>query len=187
MPVVPQMLKREVIASGDEIVDASSGFTNEGQPAVHITLDSSGGERMLANTRDNVGKLMSTVFIEWKQTTVIRGGETVLRNEKTEEIISTATIQGVFKNRFQVTGLTPIEARDLAVLLRAGALAAPVYKVDDRTIGPSLGKENIEKGFKAIQIGFFAVIVYAANPVHQHRDREPLYDALLADVINYFF
>jgi preprotein translocase subunit SecD len=160
--IPPQMLKREVIASGDEIVDASSGFTNEGQPAVHITLDSSGGERMLANTRDNVGKLMSTVFIEWKQTTVIRGGETVARNEKTEEIISTATIQGVFKNRFQVTGLTPIEARDLAVLLRAGALAAPVYKVDDRTIGPSLGKENIEKGFKAIQIGFLAVIVFMA-------------------------
>jgi len=160
--IPPQMLKREVIASGDEIVDASSGFTNEGQPAVHITLDSAGGERMLANTRDNVGKLMSTVFIEWREESVTRNGETEKRKVKTEEIISTATIQGVFKNRFQVTGLTPIEARDLAVLLRAGALAAPVYKVDERTIGPSLGQDNIDRGFNAIKIGFLAVIVFMA-------------------------
>ena len=160
--IVPQMLKREVIASGDEIVDASSGFTNEGQPAVHITLDSAGGERMLANTRDNVGKLMSTVFIEWREESVTRNGQTEKRKVKTEEIISTATIQGVFKNRFQVTGLTPIEARDLAVLLRAGALAAPVYKVDERTIGPSLGQDNIDRGFNAIKIGFLAVIVFMA-------------------------
>jgi preprotein translocase subunit SecD len=160
--IPPQMLKREVIASGDEIVDASSGFTNEGQPAVHITLDSAGGERMLANTRDNVGKLMSTVFIEWREESVTRNGLTEKRKVKTEEIISTATIQGVFKNRFQVTGLTPIEARDLAVLLRAGALAAPVYKVDERTIGPSLGQDNIDRGFNAIKIGFLAVIVFMA-------------------------
>jgi preprotein translocase subunit SecD len=160
--IVPQMLKREVVASGDEIVDASSGFTNEGQPAVHITLDSAGGERMLANTRDNVGKLMSTVFIEWREESVTRNGQTEKRKVKTEEIISTATIQGVFKNRFQVTGLTPTEARDLAVLLRAGALAAPVYKVDERTIGPSLGQDNIDRGFNAIKIGFLAVIVFMA-------------------------
>jgi len=157
-----QMLKREVITSGDEIVDASSGFTNEGQPAVHITLDSAGGERMLANTRDNVGKLMSTVFIEWREEVISRGDRGQTRRVKVEEIISTATIQGIFKNRFQVTGLTPIEARDLAVLLRAGALAAPVYKVDERTIGPTLGKENIDRGFRAIQIGFLAVIVFMA-------------------------
>ena len=81
---------------------------------------------------------------------------------KTEEIINTATIRGVFKNRFQITGLTPIEARDLAVLLRAGALAAPVYKVDERNIGPSLGQDNIDRGFRAIQIGFLAVIVFMA-------------------------
>ncbi|MDH3338499.1 MAG: protein translocase subunit SecD [Gammaproteobacteria bacterium] len=157
-----QVLRREVIASGDEIIDANSGFTPEGQPAVHITLDSAGGERMLAATRDNVGKPMSTLFIEWREEDVTRGGKTEKRKIKTEEIINTATIRGVFKTRFQITGLTPIEARDLAVLLRAGALAAPVYKVDERTIGPSLGQDNIDRGFRAIQIGFLAVIVFMA-------------------------
>jgi len=157
-----QVLRREVIASGDEIIDASSGFTNEGQPAVHITLDSAGGERMLETTNENVGKPMSTLFIEWREQDVTRNGVTESRRVKTEEIINTATIRGVFKNRFQITGLTPIEARDLAVLLRAGALAAPVYKVDERTIGPSLGQDNIDRGFRAIQIGFLAVVVFMA-------------------------
>ncbi len=157
-----QVLKREVVASGDEIIDASSGFTPEGQPAVHITLDSAGGERMLAATQENVGKPMSTLFIEWREEEVTRGGQTEKRKIKTEEIINTATIRGVFKSRFQITGLTPIEARDLAVLLRAGALAAPVYKVDERTIGPSLGQDNIDRGFRAIQIGFVAVIIFMA-------------------------
>ena len=157
-----QLLKREVVASGDEIVDARSGFTPEGQPAVHITLDSAGGERMLATTSENVGKPMSTLFIEWQQKDIMRNGQLESRRVKTEEIINTATIRGVFKNRFQITGLTPIEARDLAVLLRAGALAAPVYKVDERTIGPSLGQDNIDRGFRAIQIGFLAVIVFMA-------------------------
>jgi preprotein translocase subunit SecD len=155
-----QILKREVIASGDEIVNASAGFSSEGQPAVNITLDAAGGERMLATTRDNLNKPMSTVFIEWREETVTRGGQTETRRVKSEEIINTATIRGVFKNNFQITGLNPIEASDLAKLLRAGALAAPVYKVDDRTIGPTLGQENIDRGFKAIQIGFLAVIIF---------------------------
>ena len=157
-----QVLKREVIASGDEIINASAGFSAEGQPAVDITLDAAGGERMLATTRDNLNKPMSTVFIEWREETVTRGGQTETRRVKTEEIINTATIRGVFKNRFQITGLNPIEASDLAKLLRAGALAAPVYKVDDRTIGPTLGQDNIDRGFRAIQIGFLAVIVFMA-------------------------
>ncbi len=155
-----QMLKREVIASGDEIVNASAGFSAEGQPAVNITLDAAGGERMLATTRDNLNKPMSTVFIEWREEEVTRGGRTETRRVKSEEIINTATIRGVFKNNFQITGLNPIEASDLAKLLRAGALAAPVYKVDDRTIGPTLGQDNIDRGFRAIQIGFLAVIVF---------------------------
>jgi len=91
---------------------------------------------------------------------VTRGGQTVSRKFKTEEIIGTATIRGVFKNRFQTTGLTPNEARELAVLMRAGALAAPVYKVDERTIGPSLGQDNIDRGFNAIKIGFLAVVLF---------------------------
>ena len=157
-----QLLKREVIASGDQIVDAESGFS-EGQPAVFINLDSAGGERMLANTRANLNKPMSTVFIETERETVDNPDGTVgYRTIRTEEIINTATIRGVFKNNFVTTGLAAGEARDLALLLRAGALAAPVYKVEDRTIGPSLGQDNIDRGFNAVSIGFLGVIVFMA-------------------------
>ena len=156
-----QILQREVVASGDQIIDAESGFS-EGQPAVFITLDSAGGERMLATTRANLNRPMSTVFIETRRETVMRDGEARFRTIKTEEIINTATIRGIFKNRFQITGLTPVEARDLALLLRAGALAAPVYKVEERTIGPSLGQANIDRGFRAVQIGFLLTIAFMA-------------------------
>ena len=156
---LPQILKRQIVASGDQIIDAKSGFS-EGQPAVHITLDTAGGESMLKATIENLNKPMSTVFIEARRETVIRHGVSETRDVRTEEIINTATIRGTFKNRFQITGLTPIEARDLALLLRAGALAAPVYKVEERTIGPSLGQDNIDRGFNAVQIGFLAVIVF---------------------------
>ena len=155
----PQMLKREIIASGDQIVDAESGFS-EGSPAVFINLDAAGGERMLETTRNNLGKPMSTVFIETRRETRVVNGEEVSRLIKTEEIINTATIRGIFKDRFQITGLTPAEARDLALLLRAGALAAPVFKVEERTIGPSLGKDNIERGFEAVVVGFMLVVIF---------------------------
>ncbi len=157
-----QCLKREVIASGDQIVDAGAGFSQEGQPAVDIVLDSIGGARMLENTQVNVGKLMSTVYIESKREEFTRNGVTETRVTKTEEIINTATIRGVFKDRFQTTGLNPAEASRLAVLLRSGALAAPVYMVDQRTIGPTLGQDNIDRGFMAVQIGFIAVIIFMA-------------------------
>jgi preprotein translocase subunit SecD len=156
-----QLLRREVVASGDQIIDAEAGFS-EGQPAVFITLDSAGGETMLETTRANVNKPMSTVFIETRRETVMRDGEPQFRTIRSEEIINTATIRGIFKNRFQITGLTPVEARDLALLLRAGALAAPVYKVEERTIGPSLGQDNIDRGFRAVQVGFLAVVFFMA-------------------------
>ena len=156
-----QILKRKVVASGDQIIDAESGFS-EGQPAVFIKLDAAGGESMLETTQNNLQKPMATVFIETSRETIIRNGVEEQRTVKTEEIINSATIRGVFKNNFQITGLTPVEARDLALLLRAGALAAPVYKIDERTIGPSLGQDNIDRGFKAITIGFLAVIVFMA-------------------------
>ena len=156
------ILKRSVIASGDQIIDASSGYSQDGQPAVFITLDSSGGERMLETTMNNLNKPMSTVFIESERVVETINGVEQVRFVTTEEVINTATIRGVFKNSFQISGLTPVEARDLALLLRAGALAAPVYKVDSRTIGPSLGQDNIDRGFNAIQIGFFAVIIFMA-------------------------
>ncbi len=157
----PQILQRKVVASGDQIIDAESGFS-EGQPAVFITLDAAGGEEMFETTKANLNKPMSTVFIETSRETYTLDGVERTRINKTEEIINTAVIRGIFKNRFQISGLTPIEARDLALLLRAGALAAPVYKIDERTIGPSLGQDNIERGFNAIQIGFLAVIVFMA-------------------------
>jgi preprotein translocase subunit SecD len=156
-----QILKRSVVASGDQIIDAKAGYS-QGQPAVFITLDSAGGERMLKTTMENLNKPMSSVFIESRRETVLRDGVEEQRTVKTEEIINTATIRGVFKNSFQITGLTPLEAHDLALLLRAGALAAPVYKVDDRTTGPSLGQDNIDRGFNAIKIGFLAVIIFMA-------------------------
>jgi len=157
----PQVLKRQVIASGDQIIDARTG-SDQGQPIVSITLDSAAGERMLQTTMDNLNKPMSTVFIESRRETVMRNGVEEQRTVKTEEVISTATIRGVFKNRFQISGLTPTEAYNLALLLRAGALAAPVYTIDERTIGPSLGQDNIDRGFNAIKIGFLAVIIFMA-------------------------
>jgi preprotein translocase subunit SecD len=160
--VPAQVLKRDVVASGDQIVDASAGTTAEGQPAVNIRLDSAGGEKMLVTTQNNVGKPMSTLFIEWREETVRIGDKVETRRIKTEEIINTATINGVFKNNFQIYGLNAGEATSLARLLRAGALAAPVYKIDERTIGPTLGQDNIDRGFRAIQIGFLAVIVFMA-------------------------
>ncbi len=156
-----QVLKRKVIASGDQIVDASSGFS-EGRPIVSIALDSAGGESMLKTTMESLGKPMSTVFIETRREAVKVGDQIEYRDIKTEEIISTATIQGIFKSRFQISGLRPGEAHDLALLLRAGALAAPVFKIDERTIGPSLGQDNIDRGFNAIKIGFLAVILFMA-------------------------
>jgi len=156
-----QVLKRKVIASGDQIIDASAGIS-EGRPIVSITLDSAAGENMLKTTMENLGKPMSTVFIETNKELIKRGDEFEERIIKTEEIINTATIQGVFKSRFQISGLAPGEAHDLALLLRAGALAAPVFIIDERTIGPSLGQDNIDRGFNAIKIGFLAVIVFMA-------------------------
>ncbi len=155
------VLKRRVVASGDQIIDAAAGF-NEGKPIVSITLDGAGGESMLDTTMNNLKKPMATVFIESHREQIRVGGELQYRDYKTEEIVSVATIQGVFKNKFQISGLSPGEAGDLALLLRAGALAAPVYMIDERTIGPSLGQDNIDRGFNAIKIGFLAVIVFMA-------------------------
>jgi len=155
-----QVLRREIIASGDQIIDAEAGF-DQGA-VVFITLDSAGGENMLETTRNNLNKPMSTIFIESRRESSTIGGEVVSRTTRTEEIINTATIRGVFKDRFQISGLAPAEAADLALLLRAGALAAPVFKVEERTIGPSLGQDNIDRGFAAVTIGFLAVIAFMA-------------------------
>jgi len=116
----------------------------------------------LRTTRDNVGKPMAVLFVEQSRELVERDGETVQVNRTEREVINVATINGVFSSRFQITGVEVAEARDLSLLLRAGALAAPIYKVEERTIGPSLGQDNIDRGISAILIGFALVVVFMA-------------------------
>jgi preprotein translocase subunit SecD len=156
----PVLLKRDVIVRGEQLVDATSGFSEDGLPAVHVQLDAKGARRMGETTRQNLNKGMAVLFVEQKREFVERDGETVESTRVDKEVISVATIRGVFSSRFQITGLDPAEAQDLALLLRAGSLAAPIYKVEERTIGPSLGKENIRKGMLAIGIGFIAVVIF---------------------------
>jgi preprotein translocase subunit SecD len=155
----PVLLKRDVIVTGDQLTDAASGFS-EGQPAVFVDLDAKGARRMGETTRQNLNKGMAVVFIEQKRESITRDGQEVDVTRVEEEVISVATIRGVFSSSFQITGLDAVEARDLALLLRAGSLAAPIYKVEERTIGPSLGQDNIDKGMRAVVIGFVLVIVF---------------------------
>ncbi len=157
----PILLKRQVMLTGDFIIDASSGFDENSRPAVHITLDGKGATRFNKVTGENVQKLMSVVFIENKIETQEVDGQMVKTSKTTQEVINVARIQEQLGKRFQITGLdSPKEARDLALLLRAGALAAPVYIVEERTVGPSMGKENIEKGFNSNIWGFAAVVLF---------------------------
>ena len=157
----PVLLKRDVIVTGDQLTDASAGFS-EGQSAVFVDLDAKGARKMGETTRHNLNKGMAVVFIEQKRDTVERAGEMVSVTRIEEEVISVATIRGVFSSSFMITGLDPVEARDLALLLRAGSLAAPIYKVEERTIGPSLGQDNIDKGMQAVVIGFVLVVLFMA-------------------------
>ncbi len=158
---LPVLLRREVIVTGDQITDATSGYS-QGTPAVFVNLDSSGANRMLDTTAENVGYPMAVLFIEETPELVERNGEEVIETVSEETVINQANIQGVFSSRFQITGLTPFEAQDLALLLRAGALATPIFKIEERTIGPSLGQDNINQGRLAIIIGFLAVVVFMA-------------------------
>jgi preprotein translocase subunit SecD len=155
----PVLLKRRTIVTGDQLVDASQGF-DQGQPAVFVRLDSNGARNMLETTKANLKKPMAVVFVEQKRETIERDGKKLEVPRETREVINVATINGVFSNSFQITGLDSLEARDLALLLRAGALAAPIYKVEERTVGPSLGQENINRGIGALLIGFAAVAVF---------------------------
>ncbi len=155
----PVLLKRRTIVTGDQLVDASQGF-DQGQPAVFVRLDSNGARNMLETTKANLKKPMAVVFVEQKRETIERNGQTIEVPRETREVINVATINGVFSNSFQITGLESLEARDLALLLRAGALAAPIYKVEERTVGPSLGQDNINRGIGALLIGFAAVAVF---------------------------
>lgn len=158
----PVVLKKQLIIAGDRITNASSGFDSESNsPMVSITLDSRGASIMGTTTKKNLKKPMAVVFIEHKDFTKLVDGKLVTTTRKVEEVINVATIQGVFSKRFQITGLDDgNEARTLALLLRAGALAAPVRIIEERTIGPSLGKDNIAQGLNSVVIGMVFVLVF---------------------------
>jgi len=157
----PLLLKTNVITTGENINDASSSMDKNNQPSVSIVLDSSGGRSMLETTKEFLGYRMAVVFIENKVETVIEDGVAVKKRSKTQDIINAATIQGTFSNRFQITGLdSSREATNLALLLRAGSLSAPVEIIEERTIGPSLGADNIQKGLISVLVGFALVLIF---------------------------
>ncbi len=159
-PMGAVLLKKRVIVKGNSIIDANSGVDQNGMPKVSISLDSKGGAKMLNFTKRAVGKPMAVVFIEYKATDQ-RDENDKLIFEESRRVVSVATIQGVFSNQFETTGLdSPKEAHDLALLLRAGALIAPIQIIEERTVGPSLGQENIDLGMTAIVAGFIAVLIF---------------------------
>ncbi len=158
------LLKNRVMLTGDYIIDASSGLDQQsGSPAVYITLDGKGASIFSKVTGENIKKLMAVVFIENKTETRMVDGKPVKTRRTVEEVINVARIQDQLSKRFQITGLDSTkEAHNLALLLRAGALAAPIEIIEERTIGPSLGQENIDQGFMSVIIGFVLVLAFMA-------------------------
>lgn len=156
----PVLLQGDVMLEGSHIVDANNSLDQNGFPQVNINLDGKGGSLMSRATKNNIGKPMATIFIEFEPTDKTDAdGNTIF--EKKEEVINVATIQAHLGASFVITGLdSPAEARELALLLRAGALIAPIQIVEERTVGPSLGKENIALGQTAIIYGLIAVLVF---------------------------
>ncbi|MBT7437130.1 MAG: protein translocase subunit SecD [Cellvibrionales bacterium] len=159
-------LKRTVVITGDHVSKASAGYDEKGTPNVNISLNSQGGARMHRMTRNNIGQRLGVLFIEYKVRTkynIDSDGKKIAISERYVEkkIINLATIQSALGVGFQITGLsTPREASELALFLRAGAMAAPMYFVEERTIGPSLGAENIVLGVKSVSIGMFLVVIF---------------------------
>jgi len=158
-------LERDVIATGNNVANAQQAFDENGQPQVSITMDSVGGDLMNRATRNAIGRRMAVLFIEFRTETETRmvDGEPVETEKRVVEkgIISLATVQSALGSSFRITGLDSIpEASELALLLRAGALAAPMYFVQERTIGPSLGQKNIDAGMMSVALGFILVLLY---------------------------
>ena len=159
-------LEKNIIVAGDRVTNASSGFDESGFAQVNITLDMQGGRAMQKATNGNIGRRLGVLFVEQKNKSVLTqdaDGNDVIEQTSyvTKEIISLATVQAVLGTAFRITGVgSPQEASELALLLRAGALAAPMKFVEERTVGPSLGKENIELGVRSIIIGLLSVIAF---------------------------
>ncbi len=160
----PVLLKRSVIVTGDQIVGAASGIDHQsGSPDVTITMNAMGADRMARVPRDNIGKPMAVVFIEDRFDFREIDGERQRIKTTDAQVINVATIRDQLSKRFHITGLDSTrEARDLALLLRAGALRAPMVIVEERTVGPSLGQENIDRGFMSVVVGFILVLVFMA-------------------------
>jgi preprotein translocase subunit SecD len=157
----PILLKREIIATGDQLTNATVGNSQDGI-GVNVRLDARAGENMLKTTKANLNKPMAVVLIEKRRETTQVNGKPVTRDVTDETVINDATIRGVFSTNFVITGLTAGEARDLALLLRSGSLAAPLYVVEERVVGPSVGSENIQKGVTALVIGMAGVFFFMA-------------------------
>ena len=159
-------LEKNIIISGDKVADANVGYDESGFPQVNITLDGEGGAKMHRSTRNNVGRKMAVLFIERKSAAkevVLPDGtlDLIIEPTITKRVISLATIQSALPNRFRITGLdSPNEASELALLLRAGALAAPMEFVEESTVGPSLGAENIRLGIQSLILGLFLVLIF---------------------------
>lgn len=158
----PVLLQKRVMLTGNHIIGANSSFDEYSRPQVNIDLDAKGGNTFSQATKEAIGKSMATVFIEYKPTDKKDAqGRTIL--EKKEEVINVATIQARLGRSFRITGVdSPAEAQNLALLLRAGALIAPIQIVEERTIGPSLGQENIELGTNAIMVGMLLTVIFMA-------------------------
>ena len=156
----PVLLNKRVLASGDEMVNARVGVDNNGLPAVDVTLNNVAGQRMFDYTSANVGKLMSVVYIERVPTVTMVDGKEVRSVRVREEALAPTRIAGVFGKNFQTTGLEKTEAENLAKLLRAGSLAAPMDFIEERVVGPSLGKENVERGTKAVVFSFIFALAF---------------------------
>ena len=157
---VPVLLSKRVLASGDQMVNAQVGVDQNGLPAVDVTLNSAAGQRMFDYTSANVGKLMSVVYIERIPTVTMVDGKEVRSVKVREEALSPTRIAGVFGKKFQTTGLEKAEADNLAKLLRAGSLAAPMDFVEENIIGPSLGAENVQRGITAVVYAFVFTLVF---------------------------
>ena len=154
-------LEKKLIISGDQVSDASVGYDESGFPQVNINLDSDGGAKMHRSTRNNVGERMAVIFVERKSETKLINNVPEVRNYFDKRIISLATIQSALASQFRITGLdSPAEASELALLLRAGALAAPMDFVEEGTIGPSLGADNIALGIKSLLLGLVLVLIF---------------------------
>ncbi|RKZ94205.1 MAG: protein translocase subunit SecD [Gammaproteobacteria bacterium] len=159
----PILLSKRVMLTGEHIINAASTLDQNGSAAVSITLDGKGARAFSNITRDNIGNPMAVVFIESKSETREIDGVMVKVRRQIPEVINVATIRDQLSKKFQITGLdSTTEARDLALLLRAGALAAPIDIVEERTVGPSLGQDNIDQGFNSVMIGFVFVLIFMA-------------------------